>query len=70
MSAPPGLPKDILGRLNGALVKIVQMPDIKEALDKQGFEAHASTPEQFAALIHREIERTAKLIKLTGLKVE
>jgi tripartite-type tricarboxylate transporter receptor subunit TctC len=70
MSGPPGLSKEILGRLNGALVRIVQMPDIKEALDKQGFEPHASTPEQFAALIHREIERTAKLIKLTGLKVE
>jgi tripartite-type tricarboxylate transporter receptor subunit TctC len=70
ISAPPALPKDILARLNGALGRIVQMPDIKEALDKQGFEAQGGTPEQYAALIHREIERTAKIIKLTGLKAE
>jgi tripartite-type tricarboxylate transporter receptor subunit TctC len=70
VSAPAGLPQDVLTRLNTALGKILQMPDIKEAFDKQGFEPRATTPQDYAALIHREIERTGKLIRLTGLKAE
>jgi tripartite-type tricarboxylate transporter receptor subunit TctC len=70
ISAPAGAPKDIILRLNAALGKIVQMPDVKEALNKQGLEPQSSTPEQFAAVISREIEQTVKLIQLTGLKAE
>ena len=70
VSVPAGVPKDIIVRLNAALGKIVQLPDVREALNRQGFEPQSGTPEQFAALISREIEQTAKLIQLTGLKVE
>jgi tripartite-type tricarboxylate transporter receptor subunit TctC len=70
VSAPAGAPKDIIMRLNAVLGKIVQMPDVKEALGKQGLEPQSSTPEQFAAVISREIEQTVKLIQLTGLKAE
>ena len=70
VSAPAGAPKDIIMRLNVVLAKIVQMPDVKEALDKQGLEPQSSTPEQFAAVISHEIEQTVKLVQLSGLKVE
>jgi tripartite-type tricarboxylate transporter receptor subunit TctC len=70
VSAPAGAPKDIIMRLNAVLGKIVHMTDVKEALNKQGLEPQSSTPEQFAAVISREIEQTVKLIQLTGLKAE
>ena len=70
VSAPAGVPRDIILRLNAAIGKIVQLPDVREALNKQGFEPQSGSPEQFAALISREIEQTVKLIQLTGLKVE
>jgi tripartite-type tricarboxylate transporter receptor subunit TctC len=70
VSAPAGAPKDIIMRLNAVLGRIVQMSDVKEALNKQGLEPQSSTPEQFAAVISREIEQTVKLIQLTGLKAE
>ena len=37
---------------------------------QQGFEAQAGTPEEFTAIINREIEQTVKLIQITGLKAE
>ena len=43
---------------------------MKEILNKQGFEPRTGTPEEFAALIRREIEQTVKLIEQTGLKAE
>ncbi len=70
VSAPAGVSKDIIMRLNAAIGKIVQLPDVREALNKQGFEPQSGSPEQFGALISREIEQTVKLIQLTGLKVE
>jgi tripartite-type tricarboxylate transporter receptor subunit TctC len=70
VAAPGAVPKDIIARLNAAVGKVVQMRDVKEAFNRQGFEPQASTPEEFGALIRREIEQTTKLIKLTGLKAE
>ena len=70
ISTPAGVPKDIVMRLNTALGKIVNTPEMKERLFKLGFEAESSTPEQFATIIRREIERTVELVRLTGLKVE
>ena len=56
--------------MNAALGKIVLLPDVKEAFNKQGFEAQAGTQEEFTAIINREIEQTVKLIQITGLKAE
>lgn len=68
VSTAAGVPKEIISRLNAALAAVA--PEMRDALYKQGFEPRSSTPEQFASMIHREIEQTAKLIALTGLKAE
>ena len=70
VAVPSSTPKDIVAKLNGALGKIVQLPDVKEAFNRQGFEAQAGTPDEFTAIINREIEQTIKLIQITGLKAE
>ena len=70
VAVPSSTPKDIVAKLNGALGKIVQLPDVKEAFNRQGFEAQAGTPDEFTAIINREIEQTIKLIQLTGLQAE
>ena len=64
------VPKAIVARLNDALAKIVQMPDVKEAFQKQGMESQSGTPEQFAAVIAREIALTVKLLQIAGIKAE
>jgi hypothetical protein len=68
--APAGVPKDIIARLNAVIANVVNTPEMKEALNKQGLEPQTNTPEQFAAFIHNEIARSAMLIKLTGAKAE
>ena len=70
VAAPAGTPKEIIARLQAALVRIVNTPEMKEMLNKQGFEPQTGTPEQFAKIVHDEIARTARLIELTGLKAE
>lgn len=70
VSAPAGTPKAIVTRLNAEIGKVVATAEMKESLNKQGLEPQTNTPEQFAAFIHSEIARSAKLIKLTGAKAE
>ena len=50
--------------------KVVNIPAMKKSFNMQGFEPQANMPEQFAALIHSETVRNAKLIKLIRAKAE
>ncbi|HSQ04862.1 MAG TPA: tripartite tricarboxylate transporter substrate-binding protein, partial [Burkholderiales bacterium] len=70
VATPAGVHKDIITRLHAVIVKVVSTPEMKAALSKQGLEAQTNTPEDFAALIHREIAINGKLIKLAGAKTE
>lgn len=55
------MPKDVLSKLNGAVVKAVNTPEMKAAFFKQGLEPETNTPEQFVELIRREIEQNIRL---------
>ena len=68
--APLGTPKDVIAKLNAAVGEVVNVADMKAALNLQGLEAQTNTPEQFAAFIQGEIAENARLIKLIGLKAE
>ena len=68
--APAGTPKEIVDRLNGAIAKSLQLPDVKDRLAGQGFETLSSTPEQFAAYIKSEIVKWAQVIKDSGARVD
>ena len=70
LSAPAGVPRDVIMQLNAALMKIVHTPEMRDILNKQGFEPRTGTPEEFSAIIRRELEQTTKLIELTGMKAE
>ena len=70
MLAPSGVPADIIGRLHAVIVKAISNAETKDALNKQGFEPQTNTPEQFAALIKRDLVQNARLIQLAGLKPE
>jgi tripartite-type tricarboxylate transporter receptor subunit TctC len=65
---PIGTPKPIVKRLNAELVKVVNLPDVKERFQGQGLTAVGSTPEQMSALIKEESMQVAKLVKQIGYK--
>lgn len=70
MIAPKGLPKPILDRVNGELNKILQNKDMQDKLAGDGVSAAGGTPEQFAALIKRDIEVWRKVVQKAGVKAE
>lgn len=65
--APKGTPKAIVQRLNTEIVKILNSPDVKEKLSTSlGMEIVASSPEELAAFMAKEIPRWAELVKKSG----
>ena len=67
--APAGTPREVIVRLNTEIVKTLGLPDIRDALAREGYEPIGDTPEQFAALIKAEVGRYARLIKAAGIRV-
>ena len=66
---PLALPRDIVARLNAETVKIVQRRDFHELLQLQGMEAKSGTPDDFAARIKSEMDKTAKVVRESGMQL-
>ena len=68
--APPGTPRPIVDRLNGALNAVLANEDIRRRLAVEGAEPLPSTPAQYAADIDREERQWSQVIKAAGAKAE
>ena len=68
--APARTPRQIVARLNDVLVKVVRAPDVKSQLETQGYDPVGSSPEEFAAFIRRELDKYAKVVKISGAKID
>jgi tripartite-type tricarboxylate transporter receptor subunit TctC len=60
---PAGTPRPIVKRLNAELVKMVQMPDVKERFLGDGLTPVGSTPEHVSAHMKKESQEVARLVK-------
>ena len=71
--APKGTPKEIVARLNAAMVEALADPAIRARFTDLGLDIvprEQQTPEALAAFQKAEIEKWAPLIKAAGIKVE
>jgi tripartite-type tricarboxylate transporter receptor subunit TctC len=68
--APAGTPVDIINRLNAEVVKILKQPSVREQLVAQGAEPVGDSPEEFSRFTQAEIGKWAKIIKISGAKVD
>jgi len=68
--APAGTPQAIVERLHRELAAIVATPDFRAAMEANGAEPIANTPEQFAALLRTEVDRYTKVVKAVGIKLD
>ncbi|MFN7087688.1 MAG: Bug family tripartite tricarboxylate transporter substrate binding protein [Burkholderiales bacterium] len=68
--APRGTPQAVIDRLNAAINKALEDPDMKKNLEAQGMAPTGGTPQKFGERIRREYARWAKLIDEAGIKVE
>lgn len=65
---PANTPKPIVDRLNQEIRKALELPAVKERLAQLNTEPAPSSPEEFAALLRKELEENAQLAKAAGIK--
>ena len=64
---PAGTPQAVVSRLNAAYAQVLQQPDVKERLTKQGLEPPPQyTPAQLAVYMRREAAKWREVIKTSG----
>jgi tripartite-type tricarboxylate transporter receptor subunit TctC len=59
---PAQTPRAIVNRLNGEIVAILRLPDVKERITSLGNEIETRTPEQFDAQLRRELATWQKVL--------
>ena len=70
LAAPRGTPKAIIARLNAEMNQALKTPALRESLGAQGAEPAGGTPEEFAALIRRDLAKWEKVVKASGARVD
>jgi tripartite-type tricarboxylate transporter receptor subunit TctC len=68
--APAGVPKPIITRLHGELMKIMASQDMRERLTAISMMPVGNTPEEFTAQVKADIVRWGKVIREGGIKVD
>jgi tripartite-type tricarboxylate transporter receptor subunit TctC len=56
--------------VNDAFAKTIRTPELRAMLESQGAEPGSGKPEEFGALIRREYDRYAKVVKTSGAKID
>ena len=67
---PAGIPKEVLDKLNDALVKALNSDDIKDQFKRQYVEAWPSSPAEFTQVVRNSHARWGKVIKEADIKSE
>lgn len=67
---PKGLPRPIVDRVNAELNKGLKAKDMEDKLAADGVSPAGGTPEQFGAIIKRDIDTWRKVVQLAGVKAD
>jgi tripartite-type tricarboxylate transporter receptor subunit TctC len=68
--APAGTPTDVVQKLNEAIVRIANDPEMKKRLDAVAFEVTAAPLRETSEYLKSEVAKWAKVVKDTGAKVD
>jgi tripartite-type tricarboxylate transporter receptor subunit TctC len=67
---PAGLPRPVVSRVNGEIVKALNAPDVRAKLNGASQLVIASSPEEMAAMMKREAQIYAKIVKAANIPLQ
>ena len=70
VSGPPGMPAEIVDKLNRAINDALKADDMKIALRKLGSDPLGGTPKEFGAFLAEEAPRWVAVVNAAGLKLD
>jgi tripartite-type tricarboxylate transporter receptor subunit TctC len=66
--APAKTPKEIIGKLHGAMAGVLHSPEVKKKFVGDGAEPVGSTPEEFARFLRSETDKWGKVVQMAGIQ--
>ncbi len=70
LHAPGGTSRELISRINGDVVRVLNYPDAKERLAQQGIDRVGNSPDEAAAYLKAEITKWAKVIKAANVRID
>ena len=67
---PAGMPREVVARLNRELNAAIARPEIREQVDRQGFQLQSSTPEELGAYVKSQLGAWKTAFDAAGMKPE
>jgi tripartite-type tricarboxylate transporter receptor subunit TctC len=66
---PAGIPPEIVNRLNAAVSKVIDTPEMQERILAEGFSPFKGSPEDFRKRLSIEVPRWIKVAKTANIKM-
>ena len=68
LSGPPGMPVEVVTRLNSEVRRILQLPDVRQRLRPDGIEPNQLDPKAVADYLVTEVKRWAPVVRASGAR--
>jgi tripartite-type tricarboxylate transporter receptor subunit TctC len=68
--APATAPQRIIDRLNDEIVRVMNLPDVRQRYSETGVDPETNSPEQFSRIVSDDYARWSKIIPAIGIKVQ
>jgi len=66
LSGPAGLPAEVVQKLNGAVSRMLDLPEVRARLDRDAIEARPMRPEEITQYMASEIDKWAPVARRVG----
>ena len=70
LMGPPGMPADVVGRINSEVNEILKSTDLIASMEKLGFGSKGGPPQDFTALLVEQSRKWAPIVKTVGFQME
>jgi tripartite-type tricarboxylate transporter receptor subunit TctC len=68
--APAATPRAILTKISQEIARAINMPDMRDRMEKQGALPVTNTPDQFDAIIRNDTERNVRILRDAGVAAD
>jgi tripartite-type tricarboxylate transporter receptor subunit TctC len=65
---PSGTPAEVVAKLNADINSLLQLPEVKDTMNKQGMVIVGGNPERMNDLVKNELSRWARVVEKAGIK--
>ncbi|MCW5605045.1 MAG: tripartite tricarboxylate transporter substrate binding protein, partial [Burkholderiales bacterium] len=70
MFAPAKTPRAIVNRVNSAVVDTIKSPEMQARFVALGADPVGSSVEEFTAYVRRDMEKYARIVKVSGARID